>query len=282
MTENGRISARSIAAASAGALIIVLLIGLVFWIRQVQKQQAVIAALNEIQIEELIYSVAAEPIGVASRGFSKVREPVRFETHGPKWLRSKLGEERCRNWIDMPIEVDLTRSEVADADLSQLAQLPNLKRLDLWATKISDAGVASLRSLGSLEELRLESFHVTDFGMDFVATLPNLQVLTLESASITDAGVQKLPKLSKLKKLHLTLPHMTDRGLAGLLILSQIEELTLSRAQITSLGAVSSWPASLRRLNLLSMAGVLETEVEQLRNGRPNLTIVYEPFGPPP
>ena len=68
------------------------------------------------------------------------------------------------------VALDLTRTEVIDAGLKNLAALKQLKTLDLGGTKVTDAGLKDL------------------------ATLKQLQVLDLASTKVTDAGVKELAK----------------------------------------------------------------------------------------
>src|SRR5262245_58880311 len=63
------------------------------------------------------------------------------------------------------VAVDLRSSWVTDSDIPRLAQMPDLKRLDLSMTRISDRGLRALKTAPAIEELNLYfAVHITDEG----------------------------------------------------------------------------------------------------------------------
>ena len=91
------------------------------------------------------------------------------------------------NWLGEWVQaVLLDNSQVID--LSPLAELKNLKRLDLWSTEVSD--LTPLAELKMLKELELQQSQVSDLSP--LIELKNLSYLGLMSTPVGDEQVQKL------------------------------------------------------------------------------------------
>src|SRR5262245_78904 len=148
-----------------------------------REQQRTIEALREIEVVEYLCVLpAGEAMSVpagAAISRSKVTSPVEFAPHGPDWLRRTLGEDRCREWIDTPVAVNLAGSEAGNADLPQLACFAALKKLDLFGTKVTANGFSIVRRLPALEELSFGSEGLTDGSLDGVERLKSLRALML-------------------------------------------------------------------------------------------------------
>jgi hypothetical protein len=252
----------------------------------VRVQQQAIATLRDIEVLEFMCVLPAEGatslpagVGMSSR---KVASPVEFVPNGPSWFRSRIGEERCQKWSDTAIAVNLAGSEANDADVVQLANLPRLKKLNLFSTKVSDVGLAILWRLPALEELHVGSPGITDQGLDHLQRLKQLRVLGI-CGTITDAGLMKLRRLSALRELQITSREITDDGLAGLVRMETLERLSISGGTITDLGVRHlSRMVRLKQLYLGEVPGISDRCLAQLRDARPGITIVYEPAGPAP
>jgi hypothetical protein len=87
------------------------------------------------------------------------------EPPGDPWLRRVLGDDFFTNVI----ELDLTRTQIADEGLTHLEWLPRLQSLGLGE-------------------------RVTDAGLQHLERLPQLRTLKLARTQITDAGIQRLHK----------------------------------------------------------------------------------------
>ena len=83
-------------------------------------------------------------------------------------------------------------SQVTDADVVHLAQLPRLKHLQLGNTQVTDAGLIHLSSLKNLSGLNLDNTQVTDAGLVHLAGLKGLKHLNLYKTQVTDAGASEL------------------------------------------------------------------------------------------
>src|SRR5215212_2610744 len=74
-----------------------------------------------------------------------------------------------------------------DAELKELAHLPALQSLSLWANKVTDAGMKDLAALGSLHTLELGRTKVTDAGLKELAAAKSLRELRLGYTAVTDS-----------------------------------------------------------------------------------------------
>ena len=166
--------------------------------------------------------------------------------------------------------VDLSRTQVTDAELKELAALKNLATLNLsetwWVTGagikelaalknlttldlcglasndstpggvrkplLNDDGVKELATLRNLRSLVLAWTSVTPAGLKAVAALKNLTILNLSCSDVTDAGLKELATLRNLATLHLAYTVVTDAGLKELAALKNLTTLNLSRARV--------------------------------------------------
>src|SRR5262245_45984265 len=73
-----------------------------------------------------------------------------------RWIESQGGDV-VRASDGRIVEVSLARSWATDNDVQRLAELKDLKRLDLSLTYVSDRGMEALEKLTQLEDLNLTS-----------------------------------------------------------------------------------------------------------------------------
>jgi Leucine-rich repeat (LRR) protein len=73
--------------------------------------------------------------------------------------------------------VDLSYTQVTDAELKALAALKNLTTLNLSETRVTDAGLKELAALKNLTTLNLSETRVTNAGLKELAALKNLTTL---------------------------------------------------------------------------------------------------------
>ena len=90
--------------------------------------------------------------------------------------------------------LDLSKTQVTDAGLEDLAGLKCLQWLNLSDTNVTDAGLKELTGLKSLQTLWLDGTNVTDRGLKKLAGLTSLQWLGLHDTYVTHAGVAELQK----------------------------------------------------------------------------------------
>jgi len=181
--------------------------------------------------------------------------------------------------------IDLRASWVADADLPRLAQMQDLRRLDLSLTRISDRGLRALKSAPAIEELNLyfaeqitdegasvvrnwkhlkklnlHGTKITDSTLEFLAGVPTLEWLDISSAQITDTGLEQLSALTNLKWLAMGGNKLTDASLQFLRQMPQLEYLDIGGQQRTDSGL---WSLTVTDAGMQSIAAV--TELRELR-----------------
>jgi Leucine-rich repeat (LRR) protein len=138
----------------------------------------------------------------------------------PQWLMTSLGEDFFADvamvaFSERPVGkpaldcrllkglihityLELSETQVSDADLANVAELTNLTTLHLGETQITDHGLVHLQRLANLRELWLDDTQVTHAGLDHLKNLVGLTNLRLSGASITDAGLKHLSGLTGL------------------------------------------------------------------------------------
>lgn len=100
--------------------------------------------------------------------------------------------------------LDLSGTGISDRGVAQLAQLKKLESLDLSRTKTTSKGVAALAGILSLRYLKLgQSTNIDDSVFIACQKLKNLEVLELQETKITFEGLKKFSSKSRLKKLYI-------------------------------------------------------------------------------
>jgi len=130
------------------------------------------------------------------------------------------GDPQTIEWLT------LSYTNVSDADLVALRDLPALRELALAGTAITDAGLAAVGTATSLETLELSSCKVSAAGLAQLATLPRLAELVIPNGELDDAHLQALASL-RLRRLDVThARRVTDAGWAALDV-SRLERLDM-------------------------------------------------------
>jgi len=152
-------------------------------------------------------------------------------------------------------EVSLARTWATDEDLSFVARISTIKRLDLAFTLITDKGVKELEQLRQLEELNLETAEaLTDASMNYVKNIPTLRKLNVRGVDITDVGMPAIAQMTGLRSLDLSHTMLEDVGLEHLPALSNLEELYLGGDMITGINL--NFLKLLPKLKKLSLDGI--------------------------
>ena len=171
------------------------------------------------------------------------------------------------------IGVDLTGTQVTNAEIEQLKELPNLQSLNLSETSVTDGelrtsqGVhqSSITGLGPYPDKqawdcpphRPESYDTGPrehpghrCGLEATKDFINLQWLSLWNTQVTANGLKHLGGLSQLQWLDLASTKVTDAGLEHLRDLTNLQTLDLGRTQVTDDG--------LQHLNALTQLQTLD------------------------
>jgi internalin A len=166
----------------------------------------------------------------------------------------------CRLDIDRPVRALDSRSlsclrrstvlkfsDVDNASLQGLEEIPSLEILDLEITGVDD--VRSLAGCRALRELKLASSPLTDMGIMGLERIATLEVLDLAHCGhIT--SVTSLRHCTALRELILDGTSVTDAGIAGLECIVTLTKLNLNACDsITSVSSLRHSP-SLRQLDM--------------------------------
>ncbi len=141
------------------------------------KQRDAVAAIKAVRGAQVFYDVDA---------------PKYVNTFPKRFLRRWLPQD----YLDEVVAIHLDGSDVSDADLAHLNELPALQELSINDTQVTDAGLGHLKSLTGLKGLLLEYNHpqLTDAGLKHLEGLTGLQSLLLSGTQVTDAGVSEFQK----------------------------------------------------------------------------------------
>jgi len=174
------------------------------------------------------------------------------------------------------VTLDLSQTNLKDADLDWLAQMPRLRELrlrelpvgdgvlaylaghtdlqtlDLSGTRVTGSGLVHLAAARGLKHLLLANTLLRDTFLPSLASFPELETLDLSSVGqMTPAGLKTLAGLSGLRVLRLRRAKLDDDAVAMLAQLPKLEELDLEGVGLTDAGLrpLADLPA-LRRLVL--------------------------------
>jgi hypothetical protein len=112
--------------------------------------------------------------------------------------------------------LNIEKTNVTDAGLALIVELPNLGDLWLRSTKVTNAGLKQLQSVQGLWRLSIGSPEITDDGLIHIAGLKNLSGLSVHDAPVSDFGVKQLGSLPRLRQLTLASTKVTDAGVNAL------------------------------------------------------------------
>src|SRR5690349_21999635 len=119
--------------------------------------------------------------------------------------------------------LDLGDAYVLDSSLAPLANMKNLKRLNLLGTLITDDGLKYLRDLVHMEDLDLYGVKITDAGVEHLRKMTKLRRLNLLGGQITDPSAEILSTFRDLRDLNLYRSRISDAGLTKLHSLKRLE-----------------------------------------------------------
>jgi internalin A len=175
-----------------------------------------------------------------------------------KWI-SDAGGVAIRNREGQIVAVDLRSGWVSDSDMSSLAALPDLSRLDLSLTRITDHGLRELKAAPAITDLNLRySELITDEGLLAVRSWHHLKRLNLRGTKITDMTLKHLSGMNTLESLDIGFVQVTDVGLDQLTYLPNLTELTLGGNKLTDVGLQSL--RQLAGLTYLDLGGAQRTD----------------------
>ena len=128
-----------------------------------------------------------------------------------------------------------------------LADLPNLRSLNVDGTQFSDEHAAAVGQLDSLESLVLSNTPISDTALEKLAGLSELSTLHLVGTGVTDAGMPALARVRSVEILDLSRTKVT-KNLAPLREMPDLKHLLLENLTLdaAALNAIANFPAITR------------------------------------
>jgi Leucine-rich repeat (LRR) protein len=155
------------------------------------------------------------------------------------WI-AKLGGRIERGPAGQIVAVNLRGSWINDAEMIELARLPDLERLDLSHTRISDEGMLNLKPAPKIKDLKLfYSEWITDQGMTAIKQWKHLKRLDLRGTRISDGTLEIVSRMPGLEALDIAHTEVTDLGLENLITLVNLKELAVGRGRLSNTGLVT-------------------------------------------
>jgi hypothetical protein len=130
--------------------------------------------------------------------------------------------------------VNISSTEFGDRDLAYLRELPNLRHLEMAMTNVNCVRLLNepfLEKLNLLDVSAIDDGYVMTRG---ISRIEKIQQLGMAGCGIMDEHCVALAKCKSMKVLTLAVNRsITDRGVASLSPLKQLEWLDLSRTSVT-------------------------------------------------
>src|SRR5438046_7676558 len=187
---------------------------------------------------------------------------------GPRLGQTQSEEDLMSRWIPILLassacfgaeNVDLRASWVTDSDIPRIAQMKDLRRLDLSLTRISDRGLRALKSSPAIEELNLYfAEQITDEGAAIFKGWQHLRRLNLRGTKITDATLECLSGVPTLESLDIGWAQITDTGLNHLTPLTNLRHLTMGGNKLTD--AALQFLRQMPQIEYLDVGGTQRTD----------------------
>ena len=94
------------------------------------------------------------------------------------------------------VTLKLTNLPINDNDIKIVADLKNIKKLNVENTLITDNGLDYIKQLSQLEQLNLYGTNISDEGLMQLTSLKNLSALYLWKTKVTLNGIEQFKKLN--------------------------------------------------------------------------------------
>lgn len=146
--------------------------------------------------------------------------------------------------------LSFSNSSLSGDDLSDLARLKYLWRLDLGSCSFAEADLERFAEPGALPKLTdlwLENTALTDAALPLIARLSGLEWLIVGGTRITDAGLEPLRALPRLRVLWVNNTEVSDAGLLQLDALRRLSALNIRNSKATPAGLEALFAAQVRQ-----------------------------------
>lgn len=109
---------------------------------------------------------------------------------------NKASLQALKNINEQIVVLKLTNLPINDNDIKIVADLKNIKKLNVENTLITDDGMHYVKQLSQLEQLNLYGTNISDEGIIQLASLKNLSVLYLWKTKVTLNGIEQFKKIN--------------------------------------------------------------------------------------
>jgi hypothetical protein len=249
--------------------ILALSVWLGWWVNSARNQEAAVAAVttppysaNVIYDDDPDYFPHDAPIG---RRFGRT-----VKSWLPPRLQAKLRRDYFDNVLAIAFSSDGPPDRASDSDVfRKIARVQSLDQLNP-AVEVVDADVTEIAPLPNLKRLALRAScpRLTDAALRTLARMSRLEVLEIHDAPITDASLIALGKLRGLKSLKVGEARpfsaggntiaVTGSGFTGLTSLPALAELEVYSPALS--GAALTHVGELRHLRRLRLKGCSVTD----------------------
>jgi len=148
-------------------------------LREAERQRKAVEAIRAA------YGKVLWDYEVDEHGFDSGKQ----EPPAPAWLRKVVGDDF---FADVLFVAFHDPTKVGDVVLDHVEGLSRVKALDLSGTQLTDAEVQQLKGLTELEQLFLDDTHVTDVAVKHLKGLRRLEQLNLVNTQVTNKGINEL------------------------------------------------------------------------------------------
>ena len=108
---------------------------------------------------------------------------------------NKASLQTLKNINEQLVILKLTNLAIDDNDLKIVADLKNIKKLNLENSLITDDGMAYIKQLSQLEQLNLYGTNISDEGLIQLTSLKNLSQIYLWKTKVTMSGIEQFKKI---------------------------------------------------------------------------------------
>jgi hypothetical protein len=185
--------------------------------------------LNSAHRQREAVSAILKAGGTVSYDYQLERSPIYpddFSVHWdtrsptPQWLQSLVGDD----FFHDVIEVKLEGRAIPQFDFEKLAYLPRLWHLSLNETKIipdlpgsvrriQDSDLVVLAQLSQMRLLELRKADIKGSGLSSLTDVKHLNILDIAYTSLNDDGMKQIGKLTGVQKFDVGFTQITDLGL---------------------------------------------------------------------
>lgn len=118
--------------------------------------------------------------------------------------RSKLKDWSLLDKFENLQWLDVSHTNITQADADRLSSLKGLQRLSIEGTKLDGSVMMQIASLQKLGELDLSLCNIDDAALAYLIAHPNLETLYLTGTKVTEKSLATLATLPKLKHCDVT------------------------------------------------------------------------------